>query len=61
MTRPVGEDLFTPYECCRGLPLGDQTSQCFANVYLKGGRGALSGSVDRERLGAVRCSCNHLV
>ena len=26
--------LFTPFERCRGLPLGNQTSQFFANVYL---------------------------
>ena len=29
-----GDTLFTPYERCRGLPLGNQTSQFFANVYL---------------------------
>ena len=29
-----GDDLFTPYERRRGLPLGNQTSQFFANVYL---------------------------
>src|SRR5271157_330956 len=29
-----GDDLFTPYEHRRGLPLGNQTSQFFANVYL---------------------------
>jgi len=29
-----GEDLFTPIERRRGLPLGNQTSQLFANVYL---------------------------
>ena len=31
-----GDDLFTPYERKRGLPLGNQTSQFFANVYLNG-------------------------
>ena len=31
-----GDDLFTPYERRRGLPLGNQTSQFFANVYLSG-------------------------
>jgi retron-type reverse transcriptase len=31
-----GDDLFTPYERRRGLPLGNQTSQFFANVYLNG-------------------------
>lgn len=30
----VGDDLFTPFERRRGLPLGNQTSQFFANVYL---------------------------
>jgi hypothetical protein len=29
-----GDDLFSPYERRRGLPLGNQTSQFFANVYL---------------------------
>jgi retron-type reverse transcriptase len=29
-----GDDLFTPHERRRGLPLGNQTSQFFANVYL---------------------------
>ena len=29
-----GDDLFAPYERRRGLPLGNQTSQFFANVYL---------------------------
>ena len=29
-----GDDLFTPFERRRGLPLGNQTSQLFANVYL---------------------------
>ena len=29
-----GDDLFTPQERRRGLPLGNQTSQFFANVYL---------------------------
>jgi len=29
-----GDDLFTPYERRRGLPIGNQTSQFFANVYL---------------------------
>jgi retron-type reverse transcriptase len=29
-----GDDLFTPWERRRGLPLGNQTSQFFANVYL---------------------------
>lgn len=29
-----GDDLFTPSERRRGLPLGNQTSQFFANVYL---------------------------
>jgi len=29
-----GDDLFTPYDRRRGLPLGNQTSQFFANVYL---------------------------
>ena len=29
-----GDDLFTPYERRRGLPIGNLTSQLFANVYL---------------------------
>lgn len=29
-----GDSLFTPWERRRGLPLGNQTSQFFANVYL---------------------------
>ncbi|MCU0943378.1 MAG: reverse transcriptase/maturase family protein [Hydrogenophaga sp.] len=29
-----GDDLFTPFERRRGLPLGNLTSQFFANVYL---------------------------
>ena len=29
-----GDDLFTPGERCRGIPIGNQTSQFFANVYL---------------------------
>lgn len=29
-----GDDLFTPCERRRGLPIGNQTSQFFANVYL---------------------------
>ncbi|MBP8954514.1 MAG: RNA-dependent DNA polymerase [Armatimonadetes bacterium] len=29
-----GDSLFAPYERRRGLPLGNQTSQFFANVYL---------------------------
>jgi len=32
----AGDDLFTPFERRRGLPLGNQTSQFFANVYLSG-------------------------
>jgi retron-type reverse transcriptase len=31
-----GDDLFTPFERRRGIPLGNQTSQFFANVYLNG-------------------------
>jgi len=29
-----GNDLFTPFERCKGLPIGNLTSQFFANVYL---------------------------
>src|ERR1022692_5346764 len=29
-----GDDLFSPFERRRGLPLGNQTSQFLANVYL---------------------------
>jgi retron-type reverse transcriptase len=31
-----GDDLFTPYERRRGLPIGNLTSQFFANIYLNG-------------------------
>jgi retron-type reverse transcriptase len=31
-----GDDLFAPYERRRGLPIGNLTSQFFANVYLNG-------------------------
>ena len=31
-----GDDLFTPHERRRGLPIGNLTSQFFANVYLNG-------------------------
>lgn len=40
-----GDSLFSPYERRRGLPLGNQTSQFFANVYLN----AMDRMVD-ERL-----------
>ena len=39
-----GDDLFTPHERRRGLPLGNQTSQFFANVYLN----PLDQMVNRE-------------
>jgi retron-type reverse transcriptase len=32
----AGDDLFTPLERRRGLPIGNLTSQFFANVYLNG-------------------------
>jgi len=31
-----GDDLFTPHQRRRGLPIGNLTSQFFANVYLNG-------------------------
>jgi retron-type reverse transcriptase len=31
-----GDDLFTPHERRRGLPIGSLTSQLFANIYLDG-------------------------
>jgi hypothetical protein len=31
-----GDDLFAPYARRRGIPIGNQTSQFFANVYLDG-------------------------
>ena len=31
-----GDDLFTPFERRRGLPIGNLTSQLFANLYLDG-------------------------
>lgn len=44
----AGDDLFTPAERRHGLPLGNQTSQFFANVYLD----PLDHFV-KERLGAA--------
>jgi retron-type reverse transcriptase len=40
----AGDDLFSPLERRRGLPLGNQTSQFFANVYLN----AFDQWMDRE-------------
>ncbi len=40
----AGDDLFTPFARRRGLPLGNQTSQFFANVYLSG----LDRLIDQE-------------
>ena len=31
-----GDDLFTPYERRKGLPIGNLTSQFFANIFLNG-------------------------
>jgi retron-type reverse transcriptase len=31
-----GDDLFTPLQRRRGLPIGNLTSQFFANIYLNG-------------------------
>lgn len=31
-----GDDLFTPYQRRRGIPMGNLTSQFFANIYLSG-------------------------
>ena len=31
-----GDDLFTPYQRRRGIPIGNLTSQFFANIYLNG-------------------------
>jgi retron-type reverse transcriptase len=33
---PQDTDLFTPLRRCRGIPIGNLTSQFFANVYLNG-------------------------
>jgi retron-type reverse transcriptase len=44
-----GDDLFTPFERRRGLPLGNQTSQFFANVYLD----KLDRLIDEKLLPAV--------
>jgi len=30
----AGDDLFTPYQRSKGLPIGNLTSQLFANIYL---------------------------
>jgi retron-type reverse transcriptase len=32
----AGDDLFTPHARRKGIPIGNQTSQFFANVYLNG-------------------------
>lgn len=32
----AGDDLFTPYQRRRGLPIGNLTSQLFGNIYLDG-------------------------
>jgi hypothetical protein len=45
----AGDDLFTPMERRRGLPLGNQTSQFFANVYLN--------PLDQFVTGALRPGC----
>ena len=44
-----GDDLFTPFERKRGLPIGNLTSQFFANVYLN----ALDHFV-KEKLGVKK-------
>ena len=44
-----GDDLFAPYQRRRGLPLGNQTSQFFANVYLN----PLDQLVNRELKSAL--------
>ena len=31
-----GNDMFEPFRRCRGLPIGNLTSQFFANLYLDG-------------------------
>mgnify|MGYP001068192763 CR=1 FL=1 len=36
VTHFPGDDLLTPLERRRGLPIGNLTSQCFANIYLSG-------------------------
>jgi retron-type reverse transcriptase len=45
----ANDDLFTPFERRRGLPIGNLTSQFFANIYLSG----LDHFV-KEKLG-IRC------
>lgn len=45
-----GDDLFTPFERKRGLPIGNLTSQFFANVYLN----HLDHFV-KEKLGVKSC------
>ncbi|QQS44889.1 MAG: RNA-directed DNA polymerase [Acidobacteriota bacterium] len=44
-----GDDLFTPMERRRGLPIGNLTSQFFANVYLNG-----FDHFVKERIGAKK-------
>ena len=53
-----GDDLFTPFERRRGFPIGNLTSQLFANVYLDGPsrRPHGAGGCATERSGAVMTS-----
>lgn len=44
-----GDDLFTPFERRRGLPIGNLTSQFFGNIYLSG-----FDHFVKERLGCRR-------
>lgn len=52
VSRPAyypGDDLFTPFDRARGLPLGNQTSQFFANLYLN-----RADHIAKEELGVRR-------
>lgn len=49
-----GDDLLSPSERRRGVPLGNQTSQFFANVYLDPLDHFVTESLSRDRQGVVR-------
>jgi hypothetical protein len=47
------DDLFTPPDRPRGLPLGNQTSQFFANVYLTNWISSFFARCARPRIAAM--------
>ena len=50
----TGDDLFTPFERRRGLPIGNLTSQFFSNLYLDGFDHFCKEVLRGERVCAVR-------